>query len=158
MDRGGAGLGKRWFSLTTKEKSLWGKHFLFCKNLSRSYSSGKVMDRGEAGLEKRWFSLTTKEKSLWADIFYFCYFGIVLTDFNCRGSNFNLTSFSIVILFIDKTLFLLMNELIGSLWECTLCFAGMLAKHGKITLWGAGGFQLHRRSLNWTISMSWFAN
>ena len=103
--QGGSWVRKKVILSDYKREITLGKHFLFCKNLSRSYSSGKVMDRGEAGLEKRWFSLTTKEKSLWADIFYFCYFGIVLTDFNCRGSNFNLTSFSIVIFLTDKTLF-----------------------------------------------------
>ena len=50
---------------------------------------------------KRWILLFS-----WLVTFSnFCYFGIVLTDFNCRGSNFNLTSFSIVIFLTDKTLF-----------------------------------------------------
>ena len=54
-----------------------------------------------------------------------------------------MTSFSIVILLTDKTLFFLIYALMGSLLKCALCFAGMLAKH--ITFWWKNNFLRRRR-------------
>ena len=80
-----------------------------------SYFDGKLLKRGEAGSDERWFCVEC--------------LGIVPTNFKCRGKNFNLSSSCNVNFLTDKTLFLLINEFIWSLWEFLLCFAGMIGKH-----------------------------
>ena len=72
-----------------------------------TYTDGKFLERGEAGEGERWKLLITREKLILVE-----FLGIVPINFNCGGMSFNLSSFSIVNLFIDKTLFLLMNEFI----------------------------------------------